>query len=110
MEKVSNVTKEIKAIETPIYETDEAIKHNERNIKIKNRCQFCYNPIIEIPFKCQRCGLSYCGEHRLPENHQCGLKQYRNKQYETNIDLIWILIIVIIIILGLGIVIGVIKL
>jgi hypothetical protein len=110
LEKVSNVTKEIKAIETPIYETDEAIKHNERNIKIKNRCQFCYNPIIEIPFKCQRCGLSYCGEHRLPENHQCGLKQYRNKQYETNIDLIWILIIVIIIILGLGIVIGVIKL
>jgi hypothetical protein len=38
------------------------------------------------------------------------LKQYRNKQYETNIDLIWILIIIIIIILGLGIVIGVIKL
>lgn len=46
----------------------------------KNRCQFCYSPIIDIPFKCHRCGLFYCVDHRLPENHWCAAR----KEYSTN--------------------------
>ncbi len=34
------------------------------------KCYFC--PTIEyIPFKCRRCGHSFCSDHRLPENHKC---------------------------------------
>ena len=30
---------------------------------------------IAMPFKCRRCGGSFCAKHRLPENHDCvGLK------------------------------------
>jgi len=30
---------------------------------------------IALPFKCRRCGGSFCAKHRLPENHDCaGLK------------------------------------
>ena len=75
----------------------------EEITEIKNRCQFCYNPIIEIPFKCQRCGLSYCGKHRLPENHQCTLQQYTKNQYETNSFFKWILIFIILAIVIIGI-------
>lgn len=33
-------------------------------------CNFCQEQ-IEHPFPCNYCGSSFCGEHRLPENHQC---------------------------------------
>lgn len=33
-------------------------------------CYFCRN-LEYIPFKCRRCGHSFCVEHRLPENHNC---------------------------------------
>jgi uncharacterized protein YkwD len=75
----------------------------EEPIETKNRCQFCYSPITGIPFKCYRCGLSYCADHRLPENHQCALQKYTNRQYETNSYLKWILIIIILGIVIIGI-------
>jgi len=34
------------------------------------RCERCGKE-IDLPFACTYCGKSYCGEHRLPENHQC---------------------------------------
>lgn len=72
-------------------------------VTTKNRCQFCYNPIIGMPFKCYRCGLSYCADHRLPENHQCALQKYTRQRYEMNSYLRWILIIIILgtVIIGL---------
>jgi hypothetical protein len=24
-----------------------------------------------LPYQCQRCGSTFCAEHRLPENHDC---------------------------------------
>lgn len=30
-----------------------------------------------MPYRCQRCGGTYCAEHRLPENHDCsGLQEW----------------------------------
>ncbi len=75
----------------------------EEPIETKNRCQFCYSPINGIPFKCHRCGLFYCVDHRLPENHWCASQKYINKQYETNSYLEWILIIIILGIVIIGI-------
>jgi hypothetical protein len=40
------------------------------------RCDFCGNHIEGMPYTCRRCGGSFCGDHRLPENHLCrGLKR-----------------------------------
>jgi hypothetical protein len=34
-----------------------------------------------MPYKCRHCGGSYCGNHRLPENHDCpGLNQWNDPQ------------------------------
>ena len=35
------------------------------------RCDFCGKKIEGMPFNCWRCGGSFCGDHRLPENHAC---------------------------------------
>ncbi|WP_299335309.1 AN1-type zinc finger domain-containing protein, partial [Haloplanus sp.] len=30
-----------------------------------------------LPYQCRRCGDTFCGEHRLPENHNCpGLNEW----------------------------------
>ncbi len=34
-----------------------------------------------MPFKCKFCQNTYCGEHRLPENHGCvGLAAFKEKR------------------------------
>jgi len=39
------------------------------------KCNKCKRNIKELPYKCHRCGRLYCGNHRLPEEHNCsGLK------------------------------------
>src|SRR5579875_72746 len=36
------------------------------------RCHFCEQEKEEgLPFRCNYCGETFCGEHRLPENHAC---------------------------------------
>lgn len=36
-----------------------------------NRCSCCRKKVGLTGFKC-RCGLTYCGVHRYPEQHECG--------------------------------------
>jgi hypothetical protein len=32
-----------------------------------------------LPYQCRRCGRTFCGEHRLPENHDCpGLNEWND--------------------------------
>ena len=38
----------------------------ERTLK----CQYCGKK-VDLPFRCSFCGMYYCEEHRLPENHNC---------------------------------------
>lgn len=33
-------------------------------------CHYCLEPVA-LPYKCIRCGGLYCGDHRLPEKHDC---------------------------------------
>lgn len=33
-------------------------------------CAFCGKK-MDLPFHCKLCGFPLCGEHRLPENHEC---------------------------------------
>jgi hypothetical protein len=40
------------------------------------KCYLCKKDIGYLPFKCRRCGRSFCSDHRLPEDHLCpGLKR-----------------------------------
>jgi len=34
-------------------------------------CSYCFEKLIDIPYRCHRCGGIYCEEHRLPERHNC---------------------------------------
>lgn len=34
------------------------------------RCDHCGNEVV-LPFSCQYCGGKYCGDCRLPPNHDC---------------------------------------
>ena len=36
-----------------------------------HRCHYCGKILHEIPFKCRRCGHTFCADHHLPENHHC---------------------------------------
>jgi hypothetical protein len=40
------------------------------------KCDFCGKTIEGMPFTCRRCKGDFCGDHRLPEYHNCrGLKR-----------------------------------
>lgn len=34
-------------------------------------CYLCEIEIRDIPYRCKYCGMIFCNEHRLPENHDC---------------------------------------
>ncbi|MHA1734511.1 MAG: rhomboid family intramembrane serine protease [Promethearchaeota archaeon] len=34
-------------------------------------CDFCGVEIRGLPFRCSYCGGTFCGQHRIPENHGC---------------------------------------
>lgn len=34
-------------------------------------CRYCLEPIVDVPFRCRRCGEIFCANHRLPEQHGC---------------------------------------
>lgn len=35
------------------------------------KCDYCGKAIQGFPYKCSYCGGTFCGEHHLPENHEC---------------------------------------
>jgi|Deesub1362A_J573_1020465.scaffolds.fasta_scaffold00005_123 hypothetical protein len=43
-------------------------------------CSYC-GVKETMPFKCKFCGEQFCGEHRLPENHECyGLQRFKEER------------------------------
>ncbi len=44
------------------------------------KCSLC-GETETLPFTCKFCGRKFCGEHRLPENHQCpGLEKFKENR------------------------------
>jgi membrane associated rhomboid family serine protease len=45
---------------------------------------------VDMPYRCNRCGGTYCSEHRLPENHSCsGLEDWGDSDtgvFESEFD------------------------
>ena len=50
------------------------IPHNLPN------CYFCKHKVDDIPYRCTFCGMVFCGNHRLPENHECPFDLKRNSK------------------------------
>jgi hypothetical protein len=45
-----------------------------------SECSYC-GATESMPFKCKFCGELYCGDHRLPENHEClGLENFKKER------------------------------
>ena len=42
----------------------------QRKMKKTAKCKYCGEDVV-LPFTCNYCGGSFCGEHRLPERHAC---------------------------------------
>lgn len=43
-------------------------------------CSLCGKSEV-MPFKCKFCGERFCGDHRLPENHEClGLRKFKEER------------------------------
>jgi len=38
--------------------------------RTSSHCNYCLTP-VSFPYHCHRCAGWYCGEHRLPERHNC---------------------------------------
>jgi predicted nucleic acid binding AN1-type Zn finger protein len=34
------------------------------------KCEICGKDVL-LPFVCNNCGKQFCGDHRLPETHNC---------------------------------------
>lgn len=43
---------------------------NSRMLKVTAKCQYCGDEVV-LPFKCTYCGGYFCGNHRIPERHNC---------------------------------------
>lgn len=52
-------------------------------MNIGKHCDFCRN-IDFLPFLCDECGLTFCGEHRRDHNCKGGLKKEEKKQSKTS--------------------------
>lgn len=45
-----------------------------------SECSYC-GAQETMPFRCKFCGELFCGEHRLPENHECvGLETFKRER------------------------------
>ncbi|TFF63839.1 MAG: hypothetical protein EU521_00135 [Promethearchaeota archaeon] len=52
-------------------------------------CYFCRNDIKGLAYNCPRCGMKFCSNHRLPENHNCSNELFHPKislKYEDVLD------------------------
>ena len=36
-----------------------------------SKCHYCSMIIRNLPYRCKFCGMLFCRNHRLPENHDC---------------------------------------
>ena len=44
-------------------------------------CYYCERKISKLPYRCKNCGMIFCKNHRLPENHVCPFDLRRKGTY-----------------------------
>lgn len=49
-------------------------------------CYFCEIKISDIPYRCKFCGMIFCNDHRLPENHNCPFDLKKKGKYLNSLD------------------------
>ncbi|KXB05565.1 hypothetical protein AKJ50_00560 [candidate division MSBL1 archaeon SCGC-AAA382A13] len=54
------------------FDSEKGLKIHKTKKHSSEVCSYCGEPFgVEMPFTCKYCGEKFCGEHRLPENHEC---------------------------------------
>ena len=54
---------------------------------MSKRCHYseCNKKILSIAIDCDKCHNFYCGNHRIPESHDCGqLSELKKEEFERN--------------------------
>lgn len=68
-----------------MFNIDKIIKLEENQDQIEGlflgNCWYCDKKIEFLPFKCKFCGNSFCGDHRLPESHECPV-EFKQGSYD----------------------------
>ncbi|MFX1327824.1 MAG: AN1-type zinc finger domain-containing protein [Promethearchaeota archaeon] len=49
-------------------------------------CYYCNNKITDIPYRCKYCGMIFCNQHRLPENHKCAFDLRKKRKYSNYLN------------------------
>ncbi|XP_009758333.1 zinc finger A20 and AN1 domain-containing stress-associated protein 9-like [Nicotiana sylvestris] len=57
-------------IKTEVEKTVAEVAGSEAKVAVSNRCLTCRKKVGVVGFKC-RCGSTFCGTHRYPEQHDC---------------------------------------
>lgn len=52
----------------------------------ENLCNECHKPFSGLPFTCKFCGLDFCDEHRLPEDHSCEVLKLRKESFRKKLS------------------------
>ncbi len=48
------------------------------------KCYYCNTKIRNLPYRCKFCGMIFCKNHRLPENHCCPFDLIQKSKIEKN--------------------------
>jgi len=48
------------------------------------KCYYCDTEIKNLPYRCKFCGMIFCKNHRLPENHNCPFDLIQKLKIEEN--------------------------
>ncbi|MCD7446970.1 hypothetical protein HAX54_020748 [Datura stramonium] len=71
VESVGKVSCSSSSAPTPVVETAVAeVAGIQPKVAVLNRCLTCRKKVGVVGFKC-RCGSTFCGTHRYPEQHDC---------------------------------------
>ncbi|MFX1325523.1 MAG: AN1-type zinc finger domain-containing protein [Promethearchaeota archaeon] len=49
-------------------------------------CYFCNEKFEDLPYRCTFCGMLFCSQHRLPENHECPFDLRKSSSIEASIE------------------------
>ena len=50
----------------------------------ENVCEYCLKPLESLPYRCRKCGRTFCFDHRRPETHGCHLNIKPKPSGETS--------------------------
>ncbi|KAK4365271.1 hypothetical protein RND71_016629 [Anisodus tanguticus] len=70
MDKLVINRPKVEPVEIVSYSAEPVVETAAAEVAVPNRCLTCRKKVGVVGFKC-RCGSTFCGTHRYPEQHDC---------------------------------------